>query len=139
MKVLIDTNIIIDILEQRKPAYTQSYRVIQLGFDGKLEILISAGALTDVYYIINRSLHDANKAREKIFTLTNLVSICNTTSDDINTALTLLTPDFEDAVAAAIAKREKADFIITRNMEDFSNSPIPALSPEDFLQKFCAY
>ena len=134
MKVIVDTNVIIDILEQREPFFADSYRIIQLGLEGKLETLMSAGAVSDVYYIINRSLHDAVKAREKIFALTNLVTVCNTTKDDISTALTLHLFDFEDAVAAATAKREKADFIVTRNEADFANSPVPAVNPAKFLK-----
>jgi len=136
MKVLIDTNVIIDILEKREPFFTNSYRVIQLGLEEKLETLMSAGTVTDVYYIINRSLHNANKAKEKIITLTNLVTFCNTTSDDISNALTSGITDFEDAVVAAIAKREKAVYIITRNEADFTNSPVPAINPAQFLTQF---
>ena len=133
MKVLIDTNVIIDILDKREPFFLDSYKFIQLGLEGKLDMLISAGAVTDVYYIINKSLRDANTAKEKIFILTSLVNICNTTSDDIKSALTLFMTDFEDAVLAATAKREKMDFIITRNGTDFINSPVPAVSPVQFL------
>ena len=136
MKVIIDTNIIIDILEKREPFFQDSYRVVQLGLDGKLDTLMSAGAVTNVYYIINRSLHDTNKAREKIFALTTLINICDTASDDIAVALTLFITDFEDAVVAAIAKREKADFIVTRNEADFHNSPVPVINPAQFIQRF---
>jgi len=136
MKLLIDTNIIIDILEQRASFFPESYRIIQLGLEDKLEVFMSAGAVTDVYYIISRSLHDPNKAREKIFALTSLVNICNTTSDDISAALVMYVSDFEDAVLAAIAKREKADFIITRNEKDFANSLVPAKNPAQFLREF---
>jgi len=134
MKVLIDTNVIIDILEKREPFFTDSYTIIQLGLQGKLETIMSAGAVTDVYYIISRSINDANKAREKIVTLAALINICNTTSDDINAALTLNITDFEDAVVAAIAKREKAEYIVTRNEADFIHSPVPAINPAQFLR-----
>lgn len=56
MKVLIDTNVIIDVLEQRKPFFEDSYRVIQLGLEEKIETIMGAGAVADVYYIINRSI-----------------------------------------------------------------------------------
>ena len=135
MKVLIDTNIIIDILEQRRPFFRDSYRVIQLGLEGRIETFMSAGSVTDVYYIIKHSLHNSNKAKEKIFALTTLIKICNTTSDDINSALTLYLTDFEDSVIAAIAKREKADYIITRNEKDFTNSPVPAINPAHCIRK----
>jgi predicted nucleic acid-binding protein len=54
---------------------------------------------------------------------------------DINAALTLPINDFEDAVIAAVAKREKADYIVTRNEEDFKGSPVPAISPAMFLEQ----
>ena len=133
MKVLIDTNVIIDILEKREPFFQDSYRVIQLGLEGEIDASISAGAVTDVYYIINQSLRDVNKAKEKIFVLTSLVNICKTTPDDILNALTLFIPDFEDAVVSAIAKNNKMDFIITRNEADFINSPVNAITPAQFL------
>jgi predicted nucleic acid-binding protein len=77
MKVLIDTNVIIDILDHREPFFEDSYRVIQLGLQGKIETFMSARAVTDVYNIINKSIHDANKAKEKIITFTALVNICD--------------------------------------------------------------
>jgi len=135
MKVLIDTNVIIDILEHRE-SFDASYRVIQLGIQSKLETIMSAGAVTDVYYIISRSLGSAKKARAKIVALRTLVNICDTTAHDINTGLTLNITDFEDAVIAAIAKRERADYIVTRNEADFANSPVSAISPARFLRQF---
>jgi predicted nucleic acid-binding protein len=44
-------------------------------------------------------------------------------------------PDFEDAVIAAVAQREGADYIVTRNTKDFIASPVPAITPEDFLAR----
>jgi predicted nucleic acid-binding protein len=136
MKILIDTNVIIDILEHREPFFMDSYKVIQLSLEGKLEAVMSAGAVTDVYYIISRSIRDHNKAREKIVGLTALVRICDTFAVDITAALTMNISDFEDAVVSAIAKREKANYIITRNEKDFTNSSVPAISPAQFLYKF---
>jgi predicted nucleic acid-binding protein len=133
LRVLVDTNVIIDILSRREPFFEDSYRFIQLALWGRLEAFMSAGAVTDVYYIICRSLHNARKAREHIIGLGELVSFCDTTAGDIHTALSLSLADFEDAVIAAIAKREKADYIVTRNESDFGQSPVPAISPARFL------
>ena len=133
MKVLVDTNIIIDVFGKRELFYLKSYKVIQLGLEGKIETIMAAGSVTDVYYIIRKYSSNAIEARENIFILSNIIKICNSTLDDITKALTLFIPDYEDAVIAAIAKREKADYIITRNVEDFENSPVPAINPEDFL------
>jgi predicted nucleic acid-binding protein len=136
MKVFIDTNVIIDILEQREPFYEDSYKIIQLGLEGELETMMSAGDVTNVYYVIKKSLHDPKIAREKIFILSNYVKICKCVSDDITSALILFIPDYEDAVIAATARREKADFIITRDEKDFENSPVPAMNPTEFINKY---
>ena len=136
MKLLIDTNIIIDVLGNREPFFEDSYRIIQLGLEGELETIISAGTVTDVYYILRRYIHDANTVREKIFILSNYVKICKCASDDITNALILFIPDYEDAVIAATARREKADFIITRDEKDFENSPVPAMNPTAFINNY---
>ena len=135
MKAFIDTNIIIDILEHREPYFFDSYRIIQLGLQGELETFMSASAVTDVFYVINRSIRDPNTAKEKIIALTALIEICDTTIADIKTALALNISDFEDAVMAAIAKRERADYIVSRNEADFSGSPVPAISPAQALSR----
>ena len=138
MKVYIDSNVIIDVLQNREPFFNDSYNVIKHGIDGGLETITGASDLANIYYIIRKSLNDPVMAREKIFILSNFVKICNCTPEDIAKALLLFMPDFEDSVVAAAAKREKADFIITRNEADFENSPVPAISPSLFLSRFYA-
>jgi predicted nucleic acid-binding protein len=110
--------------------------MIQLGLEGELETIISAGTITDVYYLLRKYINDVNTTREKIFILSNYVKICKCTSEDITNALILFIPDYEDAVIAAIAKREKADFIITRDVKDFENSPVPAMNPTELINKY---
>jgi len=133
--------VIIDILERREPFFADSYRIVQLGLQGMLDAFMGAGAITDVYYVINQSLRrqgigDVSKAKEKIIALKTLVGIYDTTAPDIDAALALDMTDFEDAVVAATAKREGADYIVTRNEADFTGSPILAINPHEFLQQF---
>jgi predicted nucleic acid-binding protein len=134
MKVIIDTNVIIDVLEHRDEFFADSYAVLQLAAHGKLEGFVSAGAISDIYYIIRKSLGNAGKSREAVMGLLELVELCDTASSDIMSALLLRIADFEDAILAATAKRENADFIITRNERDFTNSPVRAVSPSVFLK-----
>ena len=136
MKVLIDPNVIIDVLEEREPFYKDSYNVIRLGLENEIETIMSVADITNIYYVIRKSLKDAIAAREKIFILSNYLKICKATAEDITAAIILFIPDFEDAVVAAIAKREKADFIVSRNGSDFENSPVPAISPAQFIGKY---
>ena len=136
MKVLIDTNVIIDVLGKNEKFYDDSYKIILLGLEGEIETIMSASAVTDVYYILKKYIHDSIVLRENIFLLSNYLKICKATAEDITNAVLLSIPDFEDAVVAAIAKREKADFIISRNESDFENSHIPAISPAQFINRF---
>ncbi|MCL2801005.1 MAG: PIN domain-containing protein [Treponema sp.] len=135
MKVMLDTNIIIDIFAKRESFYENSYRVLQLGLEGEIETIMSAAAVKDIFYILKKYMPDSNEVREKVFVISNYIKICKTTAEDITSAIILYMSDFEDALIAAAARREKADYIITRNENDFKNSPVPAISPEEFLTK----
>ena len=134
MKVMADTNVVLDVLQRREEFFEHSYRVIQLALQGKFECFISAGSVTDIYYIISKNPSNAQKARDAIIKLSALVGFCDTAARDINAALSLKISDFEDAVLAAVAQREKADYIVTRNAEDFKNSPVPVVMPEKLIQ-----
>jgi len=136
MKVIIDTNIIIDILEHREPHFQDSYRSILLGLQEKIETFLCATAAADIYFLIRQNISDNKKVQEKIHALNVLIKICDTTSEDVKAALSLNMPNFEDAMVAAIAKREKADYIVTRNEEAFTGSPVPAISPSQLLDQF---
>jgi len=136
MKVIIDTNIIIDILQRREPHFQDSYRTILLGLQEKVETFLCAAAVADIYFIISRNINDAKKVQEKINAINVLIKLCDTKSEDVNTALSLNMPTFEDAMIAAIAKREGADYIVTRNEEAFTGSPVPTISPSQLLDQF---
>ena len=136
MKVIIDTNIIIDILQHREPYFQDSYRTILLGLQEKLETRLSAAAVADIYFIINQNIDDSKRVQKKIHAINTLIKICDTTAEDINTALSQTIANFEDAMIAAIAEREEADFIVTRNEEAFTGSTVPAISPKELLDRF---
>ena len=135
MKAIIDTNIIIDVILQREEFLENSYQTILLASQKRFDGFIISSAVSDIYYIIRKNLSDSKMARQAIADIAELVSICDTRSIDISAALVSDMPDFEDAIVAAVAKREKADYIVTRNSRDFQNSPIPALTPKEFLNK----
>jgi predicted nucleic acid-binding protein len=136
MKVIIDTNVIIDILEHRDIYFQDSYRTILLGLQEKLETLLSVSAVADVYFIISRSISDSKKVQEKINALNILIKFCDATAEDVKTALSLDMSNFEDALITAIAKRENAEYIVTRNEEAFAGSPVPVINPSELLKQF---
>lgn len=138
MRVLFDTNVIVDVLQKREPHFENSYRVFQMAAkeDSDITGLVAASILTDIYYVIRPSLGSKAAAREAIRQLTELLMVCDTQAVDAAEALDLPMEDFEDAIVAAVGKREKADVIVTRNTKDFAQSPVPAITPDEFLMKY---
>jgi len=133
VKLYFDTNIIIDILKRREPFFENSNRIFLLATEGKIEGIIGTSAITDICYIIGKEYADTKTAVKFIFDILEIIQPVDTLVDDIFSAAELSFADFEDAVVVAIAQREKADYIITRNTKDYSKSPVPAIAPDEFL------
>ena len=135
MRILIDTNVILDILQKREPFFADSYRPLRKAIESDAECLLSASAATDIFYMLRKALGSAQQAKEQIEQLAQLVSFADVQGMDIHTALMREMPDFEDAVVDAVAERNGASYILTRNIKDFAGSVVPAILPVDFLDK----
>lgn len=135
MKVLIDTNIILDVLMQRAD-YQFSVEVLKLSGNGIVAGYVSASAITDIYYILNCNTKDKRKTLDSIKVLLRLISITNVNEADIIAALNSQWKDFEDCVQYYVAKHKDMSYIITRNVKDFEETqPIP-ITPVEFLKLF---
>lgn len=135
MKILIDTNVILDILQKWEPFFADSYRVLREVIESDTECLISASSATDIFYMLRKSLGSAQAAKDQLEQLAQLVTFADVQGMDIHTALMRAMPDFEDAVVDAVAERSGASYIVTRNIKDFAGSVVPAILPADFLKK----
>ena len=133
MKVLLDTNILLDVVEKREPHFSDSYQVFMKSAKREIEAIIGAGSITDVYYVLKKNCKDAQQAFTLIIDMMKIITPVDTKAVDIQEAVKMGFSDFEDAVVAATAAREKVNYFITRNTGDFLNSPITAIRPEDFL------
>ena len=135
MKILIDTNIILDIIQKREPFFTDSYQALRKAIETNMECLISASAVTDIFYILRKAFQSAQKAQERIEQLSQIVVFADVQGVDIHSALMNSMPDFEDAVVNAVAERNSARYILTRNIKDFAGSSVPVITPIEFLKK----
>ena len=131
MKVLLDTNIIIDIITKRS-GYEESLQILRFCEIGRIEGFVSAITVTDVMYILRKHI-SPEKVRDSARTLTALVDVAGILKSDIVFAFSSDMADFEDAVQASCAERIKANYIITRNLKDFKNSTVPAITPTSAL------
>ena len=133
MKLLLDTNIVVDILTKRD-GYKESRAILRLCEAGRAEGFVSVTTVTDVMYILRKHV-DPNNVRDSVQTLLSIVDAADVLKNDIAAAFSSEMEDYEDAVQAACAARNKADYIITRNVRDYINSPVPAILPDDFLNR----
>ena len=136
MKVMFDTNVIIDVYQNRPPFVTTSAKVLKLAESRKLTGMVTASTITDVYYILGRHIKDQAQLKTLVQKFLSTVKLLDVLAADVNEAFNLPMDDFEDALFAQCAKRAKADYIITRNPKDFVNSPVPCMEPDAFMDKF---
>ena len=136
MKVLFDNNVILDIYQNREPFVQYSSQVLRLAETKHIKGYITANSITDIYYVLRRSLKDKQKLYAAIDILLQLVDIIDVTAKDVRNAFHPGVIDFEDELICVCAAHAKIDYIITRNIKDFIHSPVPAITPEDFLKEF---
>ena len=134
MKVLIDTNIILDVLCKRPDFYEDSAKVFKLCEVKRISGVISALSVPNIMYILRKEL-DAEKTKEILDNLSLIFSIADLKADDLKKAAAMEFKDFEDAVQSACAARIKANYIITRNIRDFTMSKVAAIKPTELLER----
>jgi len=132
VKLLLDTNVIVDVLS-RRDGHEPSIAVIRQCEIGKASGFISATTVTDVVYILRKHIPPPN-VREAVQTLLGIVDVAGVLKSDISSALISRMRDFEDAVQAACALRIGAKYIVTRNLKDYVQSPVAAMSPDAVLE-----
>ena len=134
MKVLVDTNVALNILLYQPNFFSGSKKVFDLAEINAFEAFISASAITDIYYIASKKL-GKKVARENIKQhLLSVFKPATVTDSHIYQALDLEWGDFEDSVQFVVGEGLGVDYIITRNVQDFSSGSIPAVTPEQFIQ-----
>ncbi len=135
MTIIVDTCIIIDALQNRKPFAEDAIKLCLAVANKKCDAFLTAKSIADIYYILHRSLHSDALTRDALKKLLRSFHIMDTTAFDCRNALSSPMSDFEDAILAETAYRNNADYIITRNLKDYVKSPVPSCSAADFLEK----
>jgi predicted nucleic acid-binding protein len=129
---MLDTNIIVDIVSKRG-GYEESLQILRFCEARRVGGFVSAITVTDVMYIL-RGHAASGSIREAMRTLLAIVDVEGVLRGDIAAAFKSEMGDFEDAVQASCAARVHADYIVTRNCKDFSDSGVPAILPGDALK-----
>lgn len=133
MKVLIDTNIILDFLLERELFLQDAEALFQAISSGQLVGYVTATTLTDIFYIARRHTQSFERAREAVEISLATMEVCTVNRTVLEAALTSSIPDFEDAVQVASAVTEGLNAIVTRD-RNFVTSLIPIFSVAQVLQ-----
>ena len=128
MRVLFDTNVVLDLLLDREPFSLDAARCFSRVEAGEIEGWLCGSTVTTLHYLIRKSA-GARKARESISLLLSLFEIAPVNKTALEGALKLPFKDFEDAVLHETARLVNADVIVTRNTADFKHSTIPLRLP----------
>ena len=135
-KILIDTNVVLDYMLYRQDYYNAMI-IYLLAEQNFIVGYISASAITDIFFLAKGKL-GKKSTKEALKRLLSVFKPAAVTDSHIYQALDLDWPDFEDSVQYIVGESFSVDYIITRNTQDFSSSTIPAVTPEQFIQKIQA-
>lgn len=132
MKILLDTNVLLDIFLERKPFYDSSIKVMALIERGKIEGWICGTTVTTIYYLIEKTL-SREEADLHIKNLLKLFHVAPINHYVLQSAVDTKFRDFEDGVLHQSAVTAGLDGIVTRNTKDFQHSQLPVYTPEELL------
>jgi predicted nucleic acid-binding protein len=136
VRVLLDTNVVLDYLGANQGFTDDAEKVFTLAEKRNDIKLVSSSAITDIIYVLKRAVKDMNIVQQKYKSFRNRISILSVTEQDIDKAFSRNWKDFEDAVQYTVAEANEVDCIITRNKGDFEEDRIPCYTPVEFIDKF---
>lgn len=134
MVILIDTNVALDFLTMRYPYYDDARSIIQICANEQVQGYIAFHSLPNIFYILRKSYSEIAR-RKMLKKLCLVLLVTGASHDKVCDAIEHETfSDFEDCLQDECAKEVSADFIITRNIEDFQCSQVKAVTPQEFLE-----
>lgn len=134
MRVLVDTNIVLDGLLEREPFVRDAKALIEAIEVEQIEGYVTATTLTNIFYIVRRQTRSIELARQAVSETLTLMEVCLVDRAILEAAFASNLRDFEDAVQLACAMASRLEAIITRNAQDFAGATLPILSASELLE-----
>ena len=132
MKILLDTNVVLDVLCDREPFAADAAAVWKLCETRQVSGFLSALSVPNIVYIMRKEL-SPERTEQILRFLLMIFDLSALNADDLKKAAALRWADFEDALQSVTAEKENASCIVTRNKKNFADSPVPAVTPAEFL------
>lgn len=131
-RILVDTNIIIDLFTKRREFYIPASELFTLADKKEIKLAISSLTFANIFYLLSKELND-EKAKEILRKFKLLVKILPMDDKIIDLSLNSGFKDFEDAIQYFTAIENNLEIIITRNLKDFKLAKIPVMTAENYL------
>lgn len=132
MKVLLDTNALIDFVAPRAPFDKDIRKLCIASAFGDIQLWVSTQSYADAFYVLSRSAAGSQVKRALLSTL-DIFMVCGTYAADLRSALESDWHDVEDYMISAFAKRIPADYLVTRDAEMAKKSSLDALTASELL------
>lgn len=133
-KLFVDTNIVIDLLSRRAPFFEEAAELFSLADKKQVELSVSSLTIANTSYVLLRQM-DSSKAKLVIRKLRLILNVLPLDDKIIGLALNDETcSDFEDGLQYFTAIENEQELIITRNLKDFKNSKLPAMTAKQFIE-----
>ena len=134
MKILVDTNVIIDALTSREPFKEDAEQIFMMAANRIEDMYITANSATDIYYLVRKYLHSTEQEKSVMSKLYELFHILDVTAGDCKEALLTEMSDYEDSVISSCASHNHINYIVTRNIKDYEKSKVQAILPDQLLR-----
>lgn len=133
-KVFVDTNILVDLIADRKPFSKFAIELFSKAESGNVSLYTSSHSIATTHYLLKKYLSE-KELREVLLNLLDFINIIAIDIDVLKKGFKSKHKDFEDALQIISAYSiEKIDCIVTRNLKDFKDSEIPVLSPDEIIE-----
>ncbi len=133
MKVVFDTDVILDVLLDREPFSEPAAQLFSFVERGRLSVFLCATSVTTVYYLASK-VEGTAKARRLVGRLLRIFAVAPVNGPVLKAALLGRFGDFEDAVVSEAANHVNADGIVTRNVRDYRRAVRPVYAPDQLLR-----
>lgn len=136
MRILVDTNVLLDYLLIRDPFTEDARKIVVACKEGRVFGCIAAHSISNIFFILRKE-YSIEERRTVLLDICQLFDVEGIDKSKINKALSNKEfSDFEDCLQMECAISYKADFIVTRNIKDYQNSPVECIEPNEFVKSY---
>jgi predicted nucleic acid-binding protein len=132
--VFVDTDIVLDLLGNRKPFYRHAAELFTIADRSEITIFVSSLSFSNLNYILSKQ-YSSNQARKILMKFKTLVTVLSVSEKVVELALLSDFKDFEDALQYYTALENGVTLMLTRNLKDYKTAGIPIMTAEQYLKK----